>query len=94
MRAQKRDANEASVVEALQNLGCSVDQLPGGNGRPDLLARDPKIERLYLIEVKQPGEKLNALQKKWHAKFGGPIHVVFGAYDAIEIIQHYRAVGR
>lgn len=88
MRAQKRDANEPELVDTLEALGCTVDRLPGGAGRPDLLVgfRGHTI----LIEVKVPGEELNALQKKFHREWrGGPIHVAFTVQQIIEIIHAY-----
>lgn len=89
MRAQKRDANEPELVDTLEALGCTVDRLPGGGGRPDLLVgfRGHTI----LIEVKVPGEELNRLQKRFHADWkGAPIHVAFSVQQIIEIVHHYR----
>jgi hypothetical protein len=88
MRAQKRDANEPEIVDAMQAMGATVDRLPGGDGRPDLLVgfRGHTI----LIEVKVPGEKLNVLQKRFHAEWqGSPIHVVFRTSEAIAILHLY-----
>ncbi len=86
---QKRDANEKEIVNALIALGCSVDCLPGGTGRMDLLVghggEDTKME------VKMPGKSLNAKQKEYHRGWeGAPIHVVFTPEQAVYIIIEKR----
>lgn len=47
--ARKRDANEASIVAALQAAGAAVDRL-SGDGQPDLLVS--WANELTLVEVK------------------------------------------
>lgn len=89
MRAQKRDMNEPSIVMALLDAGCSVDTLPGGNGRPDLLVGFRGVN--YLIEVKDPSappnkRKLNSLQKKWHAEWKAKAHLVETVEQALMIV--------
>lgn len=89
MRAQKRDSNEAAIVQALVAAGCSVDPLPGGNGRPDLLVG--RAGATYLIEVKDPAatpakRRLNPLQKKWHAEWRGRAHLVETAEQALMVV--------
>lgn len=93
MRAEKRDANERELVDVMTALGCSVERLPGGNGRPDLLIGFRG--HTLLVEVKVLGEGLNKLQKKFHATWkGATIHVVSTTQQVIEIIhQHGRHYG-
>jgi hypothetical protein len=91
MRAQKRDANEPEVIAALLAIGCSVDQLPGGNGRPDLLVGDPMTHLPILMEVKIPERfKLNPLQKAYHAACCARIHLVTLPSTAVDIVLNYR----
>lgn len=91
MRAQKRDANEPEIIAALEAAGCTVDQLPGGSGRPDLLVGDPQTRLPLLMEVKMPLKAtLNPLQKKYHAWSGAKIYLVTTPGVAIEIINHHR----
>lgn len=83
--AQRRDANEPEIVDALVALGCSVDRVPGGDGRMDLLigfkGHDIKME------IKMPGEKLNPKQKTYHAEWkGSPIYLAHTAGEAIAIV--------
>jgi hypothetical protein len=92
--ANKRDANEEEIVEALKGLGCSVDKLDGGNGRPDLLIGEPKTRLNLLFEVKGEGGKLNTKQKPYHAAWQGRIHLVRTPAEAREIVFWYRKVNR
>ncbi len=83
--AAKRDANEPAIVDLLVLHGASVDRIPGGDGRMDLLVgykgQDTKME------VKMPGETLNPKQKTYHRDWkGAPIHVVFNPQEALYII--------
>ena len=88
-RAQKRDANEPDIVDALEAIGCTVDRLPGGEGRPDLLVGCNGFDTK--MEVKVPGETLNARQKLYHKGWkGAPIHVVFTVSEALNIIHNKR----
>lgn len=92
MRAQKRDANEPAIISKLDSMGCSVDQLPGGNGRPDLLVGDPMTGLAILMEVKQPLKpRLNPIQKQYHADCKARIHLVTTPGVAEEIVNHYRS---
>ena len=91
MRNQKRDANERGIIDALEAIGCTVDQLPGGNGRPDLDVGEPQTQQNIRIEVKVPGnEKLDPLQKTYHREWKGRIHLVSSAEQAIEVVKWYR----
>jgi len=81
--AQKRDSNEAEIVQALEAIGATVqrldifDLLVGYRGRS------------HLIEVKNPlgKNKLTDVQiefiKTWR---GSPLHIVRDVETAIDII--------
>ncbi len=84
MRAQRRDANEPAIIAALEAIGATVEPLPGGNGRPDLLVG--WRGQLWLIEVKLPGERLNSLQKQWHRAWKGKAHIAYNADHALMIV--------
>ena len=87
-RAARVDANHAEIVRALRKVGCSVVSLARvGNGCPDLLASLPG--RTVLIEVKQPGGKLNAEQQEFHATWRGLIATVWNAEQAVNIMTAY-----
>jgi len=60
----KVDANQNAIVDALLAAGCAVQSLAMcGAGVPDLLVA--AHGQLYLLEVKQPGEKLTPYQRTW-----------------------------
>lgn len=64
-RRVKRDANHASIVDALKTIGASVvDLAPMGSGCPDLLVGHQG--RNVLLEVKNPNRvaKDGSLRKK------------------------------
>lgn len=87
-RAAKIDANQPEIVAGLRAIGASVQSLAEvGDGCVDLLVgwRNANI----LLELKVPGEKLNPLQKKWHAGWQGRAHVVWTLQQAIEVLASY-----
>lgn len=83
MRKRRRvDSNQAEIVEALRQHGCSVECLSDvGRGIPDLLVGAGG--RNYLIEVKLPGQKPNDIQKAWHKNWAGWVLTVESADQAI-----------
>lgn len=90
-RAAKIDRNQPAIVQALRDIGTSVQSLGAvGKGCPDLLCfREPV--GYTLLEVKDgdkvPSQrKLNADQVKFHAEWKGPIHVVESVNDAIRAV--------
>lgn len=85
---QKRDTNEPEIVAALEAAGCSVDRLPGGEGRPDLLV-GYRLNN-FLIEVKMPGKLLSPKQKAYHANHQGRIHLIRTAEQALCLLEYYR----
>jgi hypothetical protein len=87
-RAAKIDANQTEIVDGLRAMGYAVTSLaPVGNGCPDLVvgAKGHNV----LIEVKVPGETLNAPQKKWHREWTGKAHVVYSFAEALMVLQAY-----
>lgn len=89
--AQKRDENEPGIVAGLEDWGCTVDRLPGGDGRPDLLVAEPVSRENILMEVKMDGKVLNPKQKTYHARWKGRIHVVFNLEQALAVVRWYSA---
>jgi hypothetical protein len=66
---------EPQVIEAFKAGGASVEQLPPGNSRPDLLVGFLRVN--HLIEVKTNEATLDAGQEKWHREWKGePVPVV------------------
>lgn len=94
-RSAKVDANQAEIVKALRQIGCSVVSIATvGGGCPDLVvAVNPATN--ILLEVKDgdkvPSQrKLNPDQVKFHREWKGPIHVVEDKEQAIALVQLYR----
>lgn len=86
--AAKVDANQAEIVEALRAAGCTVTTLHRvGQGCPDLLVGN--IGHNLLIEVKAPGEKLNARERRWHDEWRGQVIVVESVQQAIDFVQFW-----
>jgi len=92
-RAAKRDANEAEIVAALEQVGCAVQRLNEG-GVPDLLVGFRG--RYHLLEVKLPlgvegGESHRTLtpkQRAWWRGWKGPPPVIVRSVD-----EALRAIG-
>ena len=84
----RTDANQEEIVMALRAVGCSVTLLHRvGAGCPDILVGNPRTGANLLIEVKMPGEKLNARERKWHAEWRGQVAIVESVEQAIELVS-------
>jgi Holliday junction resolvase len=91
--AQRRDANEPEIVNALEAIGAAVQRLPG-DGMPDLLVGFRGV--LYLIEIKLPfgprggivgHSELNDAQVRWWRAWKGPAPVIARSVEqALEAI--------
>jgi hypothetical protein len=89
MRRAKVDGNQPEIVAALRRAGAYVELLHRvGAGCPDLFVTYARYSTL--MEVKMPGEKLNALQQSWHLayflKTGEEVPVVHSIQEAFEIM--------
>lgn len=93
MRAAKIDANQNEIVNALRDIGCSVQSLAAvGKGVPDLLVANHRGE-LFLMEIKDGSKppsarKLTPDQVKWHDNWNSEIHVVLTVEQAIDIVRN------
>jgi Holliday junction resolvase len=89
-RAAKRDDNEREIIDALENLGASVQQL-SGSGIPDLLIGIQG--KTILFEVKDGSKprserQLTPDQVKWHQDWrGSPVRVVETVDEAIAALS-------
>jgi hypothetical protein len=85
MRAAKVDATQAAIVQALRGMGAgAISTATLGKGAADLLVY---YLRTYVwLEIKVPGEKLNAMQQEFHATWPGPIHVVTSPAEAMRVV--------
>lgn len=84
------DANQKEIVAALRKVGATVQTLHEvGKGCPDLLVAFRGVN--YLLEVKDgkktpSKQRLNEDEQEWHAKWGGPVHVVRSVDEAIRVL--------
>ena len=90
-RAAKVDANQAEIVKALRQIGCSVEHLHSvGRGCPDMLCGFKNNN--YLLEVKdgnkpKSSRKLTPDHVVWHQSWRGRVYVVESVEQAIEIVN-------
>ena len=81
-RAARTDANQQAIIDALRKVGATVQPLHRqGEGVPDLLVAYRL--RNYLIEVKLPGEDLNARQRVWFEGWKGQACVAHSPQEAL-----------
>jgi hypothetical protein len=89
----RRDANEPVIQTALERAGATVEQLPTGQGMPDLLCGYKGIN--YLLEVKLNPVKgevfashcsLNKKQRDWHSGWKGQKCIVRTPEEALQAI--------
>jgi hypothetical protein len=81
------DQNQKDIVDALENVGCSVMDISSeGGGTPDLMVG--RFNETFLIEVKNPKTKgkLNKLQQKWHSEWKGHVAIAYTVEDALRIV--------
>lgn len=90
-RAAHVDRNQAEIVEALRQVGATVQHLHGvGHGCPDLVAGFRG--RNFLLEVKPAWDRdkrlleLNEREERWHLSWRGQATVVRTAEEALRAI--------
>ena len=90
-RAAKADANQGEIVQALRQMGASVQHLHTvGAGCPDLLVGFRGVN--LLVEVKD-GEKVPSKRKltpdeeRWHDNWRGQVAIVESVDDAVALLS-------
>lgn len=80
------DANQAEIVKALRDFGCTVQCLHMvGKGCPDLLVGYQSMN--ILIEVKVGDAKLTDVEKEWCDKWAGDYSIARSPGHAVEIVR-------
>jgi len=82
-QAAKRDANEAAIVKALEQLGCTVQRL-SATGCPDLLVGYHGVN--WLFEVKVAKGTLTDDELFWHELWNGQVAVIRSVDDALRVM--------
>jgi hypothetical protein len=86
MSAKRTDANQPEIVQALRDIGASVQDLHiVGKGCPDILVGWRGVN--YLMEIKTDTGKLNQREKVWHADWRGQVATVRTIDEALEVLQ-------
>ena len=96
-RAAHIDENQPAIVEALLNVGCTVQSLAAvGLGVPDLLVGYAGVN--ILLETKNPATKngrvnearqrggLDKDQHRWHQAWKGQVAVVWSPEEAVDAV--------
>lgn len=84
-RAARIDANHTIIVNALRQVGASVQDLANvGKGCPDLIVGYRGNN--YLIEVKMKRGKATLAQLEWHGAWRGQVAVVRSVDEALRLI--------
>lgn len=95
-RAAKQDDNHKAIRDALERLGCLVQDLSGvGKGVPDLLVWIASKRVLVLVEVKdgakpKSAQKLTDDQIRFHSDWLGrdaPVCVVRSIDDVVSLVN-------
>jgi hypothetical protein len=82
MRAKKVDTNQNEIVQALRQVGASVDVTSGmGEGFPDLVAGFRG--QSFLLEVKYRKGRLTKPQEIWHRNWKGQVAIVHDVFEAL-----------
>lgn len=98
MYAAQKDANHDLVRDAFQRCGWHVEETYRfGSGFPDLLVtKDGGTVRGWitlLVEVKTPGGVLTKAEKRFHARYPGPLEIVRGMADVLRVHYQYSGIG-
>ena len=89
-RAARTDDNHEAIVQALRQIGASVQSLATiGKGCPDLLVFSTFCGYL-LLEIKDGSKppsarKLTEDEKRWHNAWKGPVYIVTSVEEALRI---------
>ena len=79
-RAPRRDGNERAIIDVLRVRGFAVAQVSGA-GVPDLVVCSRKLDKCWLVEVKQPKGKFKPAQNLWRASWNGPAPITLRSVD-------------
>lgn len=84
--AQKPDENQGEIVQALENIGCSVyDASRVGGSFPDLVVGIRGLT--ILLEVKTERGRVRKEQTKWHENWRGCTFIVRSPMEAIDVVM-------
>lgn len=90
-RAAKKDRNHEAIARHLVSLGYRVaETYQLGNGFPDLVVggvdRRTGLRRVWLVEVKMPGEGLTTHEARFHQAWQGDVHIIESIAAAEQLV--------
>ena len=89
---RKVDANQPEIVDALRQVGCTVQSLAMvGRGVPDLLVA--RNGRMWLMEIKNGAnppskQRLTDDEQAWIDGWAAPVYVVNSVERALEVVAY------
>ena len=90
MHVRKTDKNQAEIIRAFREHGCSVQSLHRvGGGFPDLLVCNRRLN--YLVEVKSKYGKLYENQVRWIDFWPSEVYVCRTTYDVTELVERWNS---
>lgn len=92
---RRTDDNHAAVVQALRDIGCSVQSIASvGRGCPDLLwAWSPDVQGVMEVKdgTKRPSERrLTDSELKWRQQWKGRYDLVESVEEACNVVRPAR----
>lgn len=87
-RTHKTDKNQKEIVEYLEKMGASVQDLsPVGGGCVDILVGFQGVN--YCFEIKMPNGVVTPAQWKWHDNWKGQKTIVDCKEDIVVYLKAY-----
>ena len=88
-RAHKVDANQAEIIAAFRELGCSVHDCSGvGDGFPDLVVGLVGVN--LLVECKTGTGELTPEQERFFQEWRGLAYIIRSAQEARDLVIQTR----
>jgi hypothetical protein len=85
MRANRIDNNQTEIIQALEQVGATVQRLNAvKNGCPDILVGYKGVN--YIIEIKSPGGLCTTQEAIWITTWKGRAFVVKSIEEAYKVI--------
>jgi len=86
MAAKRVDNNQAEIVQALRDVGASVQCIHTvGGGCPDIIVGHRGVN--LLMEIKSEKGKLNIAESEWHRNWRGHVYIVRSVDIALECLK-------
>lgn len=92
-RAAKVDSNQAEIVGALRQIGCSVQPMHMiGQGCPDILIGyrgSCLTAEIKDGSLRPSARRLTPMEKEWHESWRGHVSIINSVDEAIDMIARH-----